>query len=102
MSTWCHEEQLFPGADFPWVELGLAANLTQEEAGPGDLCDFNIRGTKLFLLHKTNMDCCVLPLQHRRSHEAQPLLNLRLQMSGVGERYLPLDVCWLVFHASLL
>lgn len=46
MTEWYHGEQLFPGADFLWVVHGLAANLTQEEAGPGDLCDLNIRGTK--------------------------------------------------------
>lgn len=47
MSAWRHGEQLFPGANFLWEEHGqLVSLLNQEEAGCGDPCDFNIRGTK--------------------------------------------------------
>lgn len=95
------------------VELGLAASLTQEEAEPGDPCDFNIQGTKRFLLYKRNSDCSILPsilpLQDKRSPEAQALRNhlepkapSEWSGSGAGEGFLPLGVCWLVFHTSFI
>lgn len=83
MSPGCYGEQIFPGANFSRVELGLATALTRQEPGSAVSACISTSNVRSKSSHKTNIGCCVIPLQNReRSHEAQLLLTLESKGEG--------------------